>query len=149
MSGITTSIPHTFTQNPEDDLPAEIETTMRRNLHRVLPELADRPFCYTRLCWDADTVDRHFLVTPHPDHKGLFMATGGSAHGFKFLPILGRYVADLLEGRLDEKVVKQWKWRPGIKVSTKGLAHADPELELSDLSGWKGGRKQIQEHAKL
>ncbi|KIX04192.1 uncharacterized protein Z518_07746 [Rhinocladiella mackenziei CBS 650.93] len=52
-SGITTSIPHTFAQNPGDGLPLEIEATMRDNLRRVLPELADRPFSYTRLCWDA------------------------------------------------------------------------------------------------
>jgi glycine/D-amino acid oxidase-like deaminating enzyme len=63
-SNITTSIPHTFVQAPHDGLPLEIEAQMRRNLRRVLPELADRPFCYTRLCWDADTADRHFLITP-------------------------------------------------------------------------------------
>ena len=61
-TGITTSIPHTFTQSPSDGLPIEIEQTMRNNLARVFPALANRPFCFTRLCWDADTVDRHFLI---------------------------------------------------------------------------------------
>lgn len=142
-SGITTSIPHTFIQTPADGLPLEIEATMRRNLRRVLPELADRPFCYTRLCWDADTADRHFLVTPHPTHKNLFLAAGGSAHGFKFLPVVGKYVADMLEGTLDPEIARQWKWRAGQKVMTKNLAHMDPELELRDLTGWKG--RQVRE----
>jgi sarcosine oxidase/L-pipecolate oxidase len=142
-SGITTSIPHTFIQTPDDGLPLEIEATMRRNLRRVLPELADRPFCYTRLCWDADTSDRHFLVTPHPTHGKLFLAAGGSAHGFKFLPVVGKYVADMLEGKLDPEIARQWKWRAGQKVTAKNLAHMDPELKLKDLTGWKG--RQVRE----
>jgi sarcosine oxidase / L-pipecolate oxidase len=141
-SGIKTSIPHTFIQSPNDDLPLEIEAQMRRNLRRVLPELADRPFCYTRLCWDADTADRHFLVTPHPKHTKLYLATGGSAHGFKFLPVLGNYVADMLEGKLDPEIERQWQWRAGQKVNAKDLAHLDPEVELEDLTGWWGRRKR-------
>lgn len=111
---------------------------MRRNLRRILPELADRPFCYTRICWDADTADRHFLVTPHPDHSRLFLAAGGSAHGFKFLPVVGKYIADFLEGKLDEDTTQKWKWRAGQKVESKSLAHMEPELELAELTGWKG-----------
>lgn len=137
-SNITTSIPHTFKQSPSDGLPLEIESTMRRNLRRILPELADRPFCYTRICWDADTADRHFLVTPHPDHSRLFLAAGGSAHGFKFLPVVGKYIADFLEGKLDEDTTQKWKWRAGQKVESKSLAHMEPELELAELTGWKG-----------
>ncbi|EED15927.1 sarcosine oxidase, putative [Talaromyces stipitatus ATCC 10500] len=142
VSGITTSIPHTFVESPTDDLPLEIEATMRRNLRQVFPELADRPFCYTRLCWDADTADRHFLITPHPTQKNLFIATAGSAHGFKFLPIIGKYIADHIEGKLDADIVHNWRWRVGEDVNTKNLAHLDPELELSDLTGWKGRRER-------
>ncbi|KAJ5381277.1 FAD dependent oxidoreductase [Penicillium cataractarum] len=145
-SNITTSIPHTFVQAPKDGLPLEIEAQMRCNLRRVLPELADRPFCYTRLCWDADTADRHFLVTPHPSHRGLFLATGGSAHGFKFLPVVGKYVADLLEGTLDTDIVSKWQWRAGQKVEAKNLAHMDPELELEDLTGWRGRQARETSH---
>ncbi|PLB46273.1 putative fructosyl amino acid oxidase [Aspergillus steynii IBT 23096] len=149
VSGITTSIPHTFVENPRDDLPPEIERTMRRNLRRVFPELADRPFCFTRLCWDADTADRHFLVTPHPDLQGLFLATGGSAHGFKFLPVLGRYIADALEGTLDQEILHQWRWRPGITVSADNLAHLDPEIELNSLRGWRCRREEDGGLSKL
>ncbi|RAK93702.1 fructosyl amino acid oxidase [Aspergillus costaricaensis CBS 115574] len=138
QSGNKSSVPHTFVDNPQDDLPLEIEAQMRRNLRRVLPELADRPFCYTRLCWDADTADRHFLISPHPNHQGLYVAAGGSAHGFKFLPVLGKYIADLLEGNLESDIAQQWQWRAGQTVTAKNLAHQDPELELSDLTGWKG-----------
>lgn len=140
-SSIRTSVPHTFVEHPRDDLPVEIAQTMRRNLARVLPELADRPFCYTRLCWDADTVDRHFLIAPHPSHHGLFLACGGSAHGFKFLPVLGSYVVDALEGRLDPNTAHQWRWRPGFEHQADDLAHMDPDLELRSLTGWRNARK--------
>lgn len=148
-SKITTSIPHTFFEAPSDGLPLEIEAVMRRNLRRVLPELADRPFCYTRLCWDADTADRHFLVTPHPDHGRLFLAAGGSAHGFKFLPVVGSYVADLLEGKLDADIVQKWQWRAGQKFESKNLAHMEPELELSKLTGWKGKHSERSFSSRL
>ncbi|KAJ6007718.1 FAD dependent oxidoreductase [Penicillium herquei] len=146
-SAIRTSIPHTFVQSPTDGLPLEIEATMRRNLRRVFPELADRPFCYTRLCWDADTPDRHFLVTPHPVHKRLVLATGGSAHGFKFLPVVGKYVVDLLEGKLDAETVKKWQWRAGQDFEARNLAHMDPELELADLTGWKDRQMREGKHS--
>ncbi|PGH05602.1 hypothetical protein AJ79_06769 [Helicocarpus griseus UAMH5409] len=149
-TGLTTSIPHTFVESPKDGLPLEIEAAMRRDLKRVLPELADRPFCYTRICWDADTADRHFLVTAHPDRKNLYFATGGSAHGFKFLPVLGKYVVDMLEGKLDPTTAHSWRWRAGQEVNAKDLAHLDPVIELEDLSGWKGrNEKEGRLAAKL
>ncbi|MCJ1303993.1 hypothetical protein MMC08_006804 [Hypocenomyce scalaris] len=148
-TGITTSVPHTFTQNPADDFPLEIETEMRRNIARVFPELADRPFCYTRICWDADTIDRHFLVSPHPAHNNLYIATGGSSHGFKFMPVLGKYIADMLDGKLDSKIAFAWRWRAGKEVNTRNLAHLDPETELRDLTGWQGRKQRARSQSRI
>lgn len=136
------SIPHTFVEHPSDDLPLEIRQVMRDNLRRVFPDLAALPFSHTRLCWDADTSDRHFLVTPVPQHPNLFLAAGGSAHGFKFFPVLGKYIADMLEGTLDPEIARQWAWRPGYEPQKRDFAHLYPEVELGDLTGWKGVRKQ-------
>ncbi|GME28212.1 fructosyl amino acid oxidase [Neofusicoccum parvum] len=147
--GITTSVPRTFREHPEDDLPLEIEAEMRQNLRRVFPELADRPFCFTRLCWDADTEDRHWLVDKHPKYEGLYLACGGSAHSFKFLPVMGKYVADFLEGKLDPEIAKNWRWRAGEKLEGKNLAHMDPERELNDMTGWRGRRLRENSNVKL
>ena len=38
------------------------------------------------------------------------VATGGSGHGFKFLPNLGGAVVDRIEGR-SNKMLDLWKWR--------------------------------------
>ncbi|OJD40379.1 fructosyl amino acid oxidase [Diplodia corticola] len=148
-AGITTSVPRTFEEHPEDDLPLEIEAEMRQNLRRVFPELADRPFCFTRLCWDADTEDRHWLVDRHPKYDGLYLACGGSAHSFKFLPVMGKYVADFLDGKLDPEIAKNWRWRAGEKLEGKDLAHMDPERELNDMTGWRGRRLREKSNPRL
>ncbi|KAJ5194386.1 FAD dependent oxidoreductase [Penicillium cf. griseofulvum] len=142
-SGITTSVPHTFVQAPDDGLPLEIEAQMRRNLRRVFPELANKPFCYTRLCWDAETADRHFLVTPHPTHKVSSWQPVAQHTGLSsFLSL-----ENLLEGTLDPEIVSQWQWRAGQKSTAKDLAHLDPEMELSDLTGWKGRQTRERSYA--
>ncbi len=49
------------------------------------------------------TADAHFLITPHPTLSNLYIATGGSRYGFKFLPTIGRYIADMLQEILREE----------------------------------------------
>lgn len=71
-------------------LPPDAEADLRAGLRRFIPQLADTPFHHTRLCWYSDTNTSDFLV----DHlaPGLAVATGGSGHAFKFLPVLGRAI---------------------------------------------------------
>lgn len=74
----------------------------------------------TRLCWYTDSFDNHFVIDHVPDTPGLMVATGGSGHGFKFLPNLGKYVVDKIENNFsDDSVINKWKWRgfaPGQKT---------------------------------
>lgn len=47
-----------------------------------------------------------------PGRKGVVVCSGGSGHGFKFLPILGREVVKILEGKGAETPFGQmWRWR--------------------------------------
>jgi sarcosine oxidase / L-pipecolate oxidase len=64
---------------------------------------------------DGDTADDNFLISSLPQHKNLSVAIGGSAHGFKFLPIIGKYIVDMMEGNLDMDKASMWKWRPGAR----------------------------------
>jgi sarcosine oxidase/L-pipecolate oxidase len=52
-----------------------------------------------------------FLITYHPRHKSLFLATGGSGHGFKFFPVIGDKIVDAIEGNLDPIYAQEWRWR--------------------------------------
>jgi sarcosine oxidase/L-pipecolate oxidase len=59
---------------------------------------------------DAITPNQDFVITSHPRCDNLFIATTGSFHGWKFLPTIGSYVVDLLDGKLDPALVKRWAW---------------------------------------
>lgn len=107
------SLPQTFLSSPAPlpSLPAEGLRSLRGALASMAPALADSPFAATRLCWYADTVDGDFLVARHPGWRGLAVATGGSGHAFKFLPVLGERVADVLEGGVGDELARLWAWR--------------------------------------
>lgn len=58
---------------PEDGV-----ESLRKGLRNVLPELADREFDRTSICWYTDTPTGEFIIDYHPEHSNLFLATGGS-----------------------------------------------------------------------
>ncbi|KAI0260175.1 FAD dependent oxidoreductase [Gloeopeniophorella convolvens] len=90
---------------------------LRAALRDVYPELADKPFASTRLCWRVsahrytDSPDGDWAIGPYPDDAGLVLATAGSGHAYKvrqFLPVIGRLVADALEGTLEPALVAKF-----------------------------------------
>jgi glycine/D-amino acid oxidase-like deaminating enzyme len=83
---------------PRTVLPQEIEN-VRHFLEASLPSLADAPIAATRLCLYCDTFDGDFWIDHDPDRPGLVVAAGDSGHGFKFAPVLGRLIADVVERR--------------------------------------------------
>ncbi|KAJ1560459.1 hypothetical protein HK405_007014, partial [Cladochytrium tenue] len=68
-------------------------------LAKAFPHLNKFDIVNTRLCWYCDAWDSNFYIDHVPDSPGLFVATGGSGHGFKFTPVLGEVIADLAEGK--------------------------------------------------
>jgi sarcosine oxidase len=83
---------HLSTQRPPDAWSAaEIATT----LAEVLPELGARQ-TRSAECWYTLTPDEHFVVGPHPASPRVLLACGFSGHGFKFTPVLGEALADLV-----------------------------------------------------
>lgn len=63
------------------------------------PALRNQPIAETRVCQTENTIDDHFIVTPHPEMKNVWIAGGGSGHGFKHGPAFGQYLANRLLGR--------------------------------------------------
>ncbi|KAL4928899.1 uncharacterized protein BDV17DRAFT_291224 [Aspergillus undulatus] len=62
---------------------------------------------------DGDTRDINFRICAYPGTKNLFIGTGGSGHGFKFMPMIGEYIDNTLEGKLNKGYAELWKWRSG------------------------------------
>lgn len=107
---------------PENGVPVPLEgeDALRSALRQLLPSLGDRPFVETRVCWYTDTPEGHFIITYHPDHPNLFLATGGSGHGYKFLPVLGDKIVDALEGKLEPELQDLWKWPAAVEGEFEG-----------------------------
>ncbi|KLJ11613.1 hypothetical protein EMPG_13201 [Blastomyces silverae] len=106
---------------PEADvpLPEEGQDACRAALREMLPAFADRPFEKTRVCWYSDTPKGDFIIDHHPHYTGLFVATGCSGHGFKFLPVLGEKIVDAVQGRLNHELQELWRW-PGAVGGAEG-----------------------------
>ena len=70
----------------------------RRYLARRFPDLADAPVVETRVCQYETTPDTHFVIDRHPAFDNVWLVGGGSGHGFKHGPIIGRHVVGRLAG---------------------------------------------------
>ena len=73
----------------------EIELA-RSSVSTLLPALNGR--CVrTATCMYTKTLDEHFLIDRHPAHPPVLIVSPCSGHGFKFCPVVGEIVADLVE----------------------------------------------------
>jgi sarcosine oxidase len=65
----------------------------RNYVARRFPVLKNAPIVETRVCQYENTSNGDFLVDRHPDMPNVWLAGGGSGHGFKHGPALGEYLA--------------------------------------------------------
>ncbi len=72
--------------------------SMRQYVRKYFPELRDSPLSETRVCAYENTSNGDFLIDRHPDVENIWIAGGGSGHGFKHAPAVGEYVAGLICG---------------------------------------------------
>ena len=117
---IIVSAPHTNSATPTaaQQIPQEGVRACREYLESILSQdspLRTRPFAFTRICHYADTSTGDWLIDYHPRYnKTLFLATGGSGHAFKFLPVIGDKVVECLLGRCPEEFREKWRWREAV-----------------------------------
>lgn len=89
---------------------AEMVARCRAFLRETFPALAEAPLAATRQCWYSDSDNGDFLIDHHPRRPGLMVAAGDSGHGFKFAPVLGSLIADVVEKR-ENPWAKRFRWR--------------------------------------
>ncbi len=99
------------------------EARCRDFLSLSLPALADAPLHALKMCVYTDTFDGDFLISRHPGVEGLTVASGGSGHGFKFGPVLGRLIADAVEGT-PNPYLHRYAWRPVGDPATEASRYA-------------------------
>ncbi len=65
----------------------------REYVTRRFPPLANAPLVETRVCQYENSADSHFIIDRHPGAGNVWIAGGGSGHGFKHGPAVGEIVA--------------------------------------------------------
>ena len=71
---------------------------VRAYVAKRFPDLAGAPVVETRVCQYETTPDTHFVIDRHPDWSNVWLVGGGSGHGFKHGPVIGRHVVGRLNG---------------------------------------------------
>jgi len=112
-SGRKISVPSSKSQNY---VPEQLKDQSMKIIRARLPQIlhGGRIPDIWRLCWDVVSPDQNQLITQHPDARlsNLYMATAGSLHSWKFLPIIGKYVVNVLHGQSNGKEKDNaWKWK--------------------------------------
>ena len=75
-----------------------VEAGLRDFVSRRFPALAKAPVLGAEVCQYENSPDGHFIIDRHPAMSDVWIAGGGSGHGYKMGPALGemlaRYVRD-------------------------------------------------------
>jgi len=132
------STPRTILSHASDGLriPRLKVQELREHIGRIYPGLAKKPFSSTRLCWYTDSPDEDWVIGYYPSDPSLMIATGGSGHAYKFLPVIGRIIADAIENVLDPFLVKKFAVNRNCTqniTSRFGDTYAVKELDVGNL----------------
>ena len=104
------------TGGSRDATPAGLDAT-RAFLQRRFPALAGAPLLGSEVCQYEASPDSHFIVDRHPAAANVWIAGGGSGHGFKMGPAIGEHIASVV----------------------LGTAQPEPQFALSRLSATPAG----------
>ncbi len=89
---------------------------LRTFAERRFPALVERPFTEFRVCQYENSSNGDFLIDRHPTLENAFLLGGGSGHGFKHGPEVGRLMAELV---LDDRAPD-----PRFSLATKATVQA-------------------------
>lgn len=84
--------------NGSRDITREGAAAARAFLARRFPALAKAPLLGGEVCQYEASPDSHFIVDRHPGAENVWIAGGGSGHGFKMGPALGEVLAATVLG---------------------------------------------------
>ncbi|KAI1373123.1 FAD dependent oxidoreductase [Hypoxylon crocopeplum] len=128
VGGRRISVPKTahVTEQKESRIPIDALDGIKEFIELNFPELIPLGIASTKLCWYTDSIDNSFVVDFVPGRPGVAVCSGGSGHGFKFLPILGREVVKILEGKGSQTVYgRMWRWRTSSEPRRNGLEEGE------------------------
>jgi sarcosine oxidase len=107
--------------NGERIVDADTVRLTRAYVARRFPGLAESPVVETRVCQYEMTADAEFVIDRHPGLDNVWLVGGGSGHGFKHGPVIGRYVVEQLDrGPAEARFAIDRPRLPGPTLRTGG-----------------------------
>ncbi|KAK1673838.1 fructosyl amino acid oxidasesarcosine oxidase [Colletotrichum godetiae] len=121
----------------QEDVPQKLKTESQRLLNIMMPEFAQKKMPDRwRICWDAKTPTEDWLLCrhPRPQLENLFLAVGGNFDTYKFLPIAGKYMCNILKGKGNgrEKDIA-WGWKDEATLMNAKRRELGPKSRTSSL----------------
>jgi glycine/D-amino acid oxidase-like deaminating enzyme len=104
-------------------------TRARAQIARRFPGLAAAPLLESRVCQYENSPDGHYVIDRHPRLENVWIAGGGSGHGFKLGPAVGEHVAALVAGDAE----------PYPRFGLARLAEVENDGTKSQLMAGEGG----------
>ena len=88
------------------DNPSELNRACEASEQTAAENFLDQHFDFSRrrlvhhsVCMYSMSTDGHFVIDSHPDCPQIVFAAGMSGHGFKFAPVIGQRLVELLDGQ--------------------------------------------------
>lgn len=99
----------------QTDIPRKLIEESKQVVHQAMPvwSKSHTPSRW-RICYDAVTPTEDWLMCRHPNKNlsNLYLAVGGSFHSYKFLPVAGGYMLNVLKGKTNgEEKDQAWRWK--------------------------------------
>ena len=94
---------------------ADVER-VRRFIRQRMPA-ADGPLRHAEVCLYTNTADETFVIDRHPAAPGVAFASACSGTGFKFAPVVGEILADLVLDGTSRRPIERFsadRFRPAI-----------------------------------
>jgi len=83
---------------------------VRTAVRRFVPA-TDGRILASVVCLYTNTPDEHFWIDRHPGHSNILVASPCSGHGFKFAPVIGEILGDLVEKKRPRFDLGLFRWR--------------------------------------
>ncbi|KAK1635397.1 fructosyl amino acid oxidase [Colletotrichum phormii] len=121
----------------QEDVPQKLKNESQKLLNTMMPEFAQKKMPDRwRICWDAKTPTEDWLLCrhPRPELENLFLAVGGNFDTYKFLPIAGKYMCNILQGKSNgrEKDIA-WGWKDEATLMNAKKRELGPKSRTSSL----------------
>ncbi|KAF6808283.1 L-pipecolate oxidase 2 [Colletotrichum sojae] len=130
----------------QEDVPEKLKRETEGLLSAMMPRFGrERKPDRWRICWDAKTPTGDWLMCKHPHSQldNLHLAVGGNFSSYKFMPVAGKYMCNILKGRsngAEKDAAWGWKSSEVLRNSQpKEMGHVPWSAQRPELRSYEGG----------